>query len=141
MKQDNGDKLILDVPLFNGPFSITKPDSKGIITKPNLNNISREYARKLGGLSRSEVTMKEFEASEKLNKPATKENPTIHHIPTMEELKSMSAENLVKMIMSPDMAKSMNQPLRQMIILILQQREGNAFVQHLLGKPTGTKPK
>jgi hypothetical protein len=28
----------------------------------------------------------------------------------------------------------MQQPLRQMAIQILQQREGNAFVQRLLGK-------
>ena len=54
----------------------------------------------------------------------------------MEQLQAMSTHDLVKLLMSPDMAKPMNQTLRQMIIQLLQQREGNAFVQRLLGKPT-----
>jgi hypothetical protein len=33
----------------------------------------------------------------------------------------------------------MNAPLRQQIIKILQEREGNAFVQRLLGKNAGGK--
>jgi hypothetical protein len=54
----------------------------------------------------------------------------------MEQLKAMPTDKLVKLLMSLDMAHPMHQPLCQMVIQILQQREGNAFVQRLLGKPT-----
>jgi hypothetical protein len=35
--------------------------------------------------------------------------------------------------------KPVNAPLRQQIIKLLQEREGNAFVQRLLGKPAPGK--
>jgi hypothetical protein len=59
----------------------------------------------------------------------------------MEQLKGMATEELVKLLMSLEMAKPMNESLRQMIIQILQQREGNGFVQRLLGKSAGQKAK
>ena len=46
----------------------------------------------------------------------------------------MSTEELVKLLMSPELAQPVNAALRQQIIEILQERKGNAFVQHLLGK-------
>ena len=49
----------------------------------------------------------------------------------------MPTDKLVKLLMSPEMAQPTHQPLCQMIIQILQQREGNAFVQRLLGKSAG----
>lgn len=53
----------------------------------------------------------------------------------------MSTDELVKLLMSPEMSRPMNEPIRQQIIMILQEREGNAFVQRLLGKPAGLKAK
>jgi hypothetical protein len=78
--------------------------------------------------------MKELEPPAKSKSPTPKVVPSSHRIPTMEQLKTMSTDDLVKLLMNPDMAKPMHQPLRQMAIQILQQREGNAFVQRLLGK-------
>lgn len=46
---------------------------------------------------------------------------------------------IIKLLLSPELAKPVNTPLRQQIISILQQRKGNAFVQHLLGKGAGGK--
>jgi hypothetical protein len=54
----------------------------------------------------------------------------------MEQLRAMPTDKLVKLLMSPDMLQPMHQRLCQMIIQTLQQREGNAFVQRLLGKST-----
>jgi hypothetical protein len=54
----------------------------------------------------------------------------------MEQLRAMTTDKLVKLLMSLDMAQPMHQPLCHMIIQTLQQREGNAFVQRLLGKST-----
>jgi hypothetical protein len=45
----------------------------------------------------------------------------------------------MKFLLSPELAKPVNAPLRQQIIKILQQWEGNAFVQRLLGKGAGGK--
>ena len=78
--------------------------------------------------------MKELEPPGKSKSPTPKVVPSSHRTPTMEQLKTMSTDDLVKLLMNPDMAKPMQQPLRQMAIQILQQREGNAFVQRLLGK-------
>jgi hypothetical protein len=57
----------------------------------------------------------------------------------MELLYSMKTDELVKLLLSPELAKPVNAPLRQQIIKILQEREGNAFVQRLLGKGAGGK--
>lgn len=51
----------------------------------------------------------------------------------------MKTDELVKLLLSPELAKPVNAPLRQQIIKILQEREGNAFVQRLLGKGAGGK--
>ncbi|MCI0527507.1 MAG: hypothetical protein L0Y56_08710, partial [Nitrospira sp.] len=67
--------------------------------------------------------------------------PSPMHPPTREQLRAKTTDELVKLLMSPEMAKPMNAALRQQIIKILQEREGNAFVQRLLGKPAGQKPK
>ncbi len=80
--------------------------------------------------------MKELEPLDRSKIPVPKVVPSHSRTPTMEQLQAMSTHDLVKLLMSPDMAKPMNQTLRQMIIQLLQQREGNAFVQRLLGKPT-----
>jgi len=85
--------------------------------------------------------MKELEPTSKAANPPPKAAPSPARPPGMDQLKAMSTDELVKLLMSPDMAKPMNAPLREMIIQILQQREGNAFVQRLLGKPAGPKTK
>jgi hypothetical protein len=57
----------------------------------------------------------------------------------MEQLHAMPTNELVKMLMSPELVKPVNAMLRQQIIKLLQEREGNAFVQRLLGKPAPGK--
>jgi hypothetical protein len=49
-------------------------------------------------------------------------------------LKAMTTDELVKLLMSPEMARLMNEPIRQQIIKILQEREGNAFCPAPIGK-------
>jgi hypothetical protein len=49
----------------------------------------------------------------------------------------MPTDKLVKLLMSLDTAQPKNQSVCHMVIQILQQREGNAFVQRLLGKSAG----
>jgi hypothetical protein len=78
---------------------------------------------------------KDFET--KSTKPARKIIPISSRTPTMEQLSTRTTDELVKMLLSPDTAKPANAPLRQQIIKILQGREGNAFVQRLLGIGSG----
>jgi hypothetical protein len=85
--------------------------------------------------------MKELESPSKAKSPAPKVAPSASRPPTMEQLKAMTTDELVKMLMSPEMSRPMNEPIRQQIIEILQKREGNAFVQRLLGKAAGLKAK
>lgn len=80
---------------------------------------------------------KEFET--KSTKPVSKPPPISTRPPAMEQLYTMRTDKLVKLLMSPELAKPVNAPLRQIIVKILQQREGNAFVQRLLGKGAGGK--
>lgn len=56
------------------------------------------------------------------------------HSPTKEQIRSMATDELVRLIMSPEMARPANATVRQQIVEILQEREGNAFVERLLGK-------
>ncbi len=70
----------------------------------------------------------------KQTNPVSKPPPEVSHPPKMAQLHAMSTEELVKMLMNPELARSMNTALRQQIVKILQEREGNAFVQRLLGK-------
>lgn len=83
--------------------------------------------------------MKELDSPSKSTNPTNKAIPSPTRAPTMEQLRAMSTDELVKMLLSPEIAKPMNAPLRQQIITILQQREGNAFVQRLLGKSAEKK--
>jgi len=78
--------------------------------------------------------MKELEYMKKETNPVSKPPPEVSHPPKMAQLRTMSTEELVKLLMSPELAQPMNAVLRQQIIEILQEREGNAFVQRLLGK-------
>lgn len=55
----------------------------------------------------------------------------------MEQLLTRSTDELIRVLMSPDMNMPVNVPLRQLVIKILQERKGNAFVQALLGKTSG----
>jgi hypothetical protein len=80
--------------------------------------------------------MKEFESPDKSRPLVPKIVPSRSRAPTMEQLRAMTTDKLIKLLMSLDMAQPTNQPLCQMIIQTLQQREGNAFVQRLLGKST-----
>lgn len=58
--------------------------------------------------------------------------------PTKEQLLTRSTDELIRHLMSPELAIPVNASLRQLIIKILQERKGNAFVQSLLGgKTTG----
>jgi hypothetical protein len=87
-----------------------------------------------------EGLMKELESRGKSTNPASKGAPSTNRPPpTVEQLRAMPTDELVKMLMSPDMARPMNESLRQLIIRVLQQREGNIFVQRLLSK--GSSPK
>ena len=83
--------------------------------------------------------MKELEYLKKETNPVSKAPPEVSHPPKMEQLLAMSTEELVKLLMSPELARPMNAVLRQQIIEILQEREGNAFVQRLLGKTAEKK--
>ncbi len=83
--------------------------------------------------------MKEIEPLGKSKSTAPKVAPSSTRTPTMEQLHTMTTDELVKMLMSPEMSRPMNAALREQIIKILQQREGNAFVQRLLGKSAGKK--
>ncbi len=80
---------------------------------------------------------KEFET--KPSKPIVKPTQISSRTPTMEQLYTMKTDDLVKLLLSPELTKPVNAPLRQQIIRILQQREGNAFIQRLLGKGAGEK--
>ncbi len=80
---------------------------------------------------------KDFES--KTSKLIVKTTPITSRTPTMEQLYSMKTDDLVKLLLGPELAKPVNAPLRQQIIKILQEREGNAFVQRLLGKGAGGK--
>lgn len=74
---------------------------------------------------------KYFEA--KSPKPVSKPPPISSKSPRLEQLLAMTTDQLIKMLLSPEMARSENAPLRQQIIRLLQERKGNAFVQSLLG--------
>jgi hypothetical protein len=80
--------------------------------------------------------MKEFEYMKKEANPESKAPPKVSHPPKMAQLRTMPTEELVKLLMSPELAQPMNAVLQQQIIEILQEREGNAFVQRLLGTRT-----
>ena len=82
---------------------------------------------------------KEFET--RSAKPVSKPPIISSRPPTMEQLYTMRTDELVKLLLSPELARSMNAPMRQLIIKILQEREGNAFVQRLLGKGNADKRK
>lgn len=81
--------------------------------------------------------MQEFEFFNKTANPANKSAKTVSSPPTKEQLRTMTTDQLVRMLMGPELAKPVNAPLRQQVIKILQEREGNAFVQRLLGKGSG----
>lgn len=58
--------------------------------------------------------------------------------PTREQLVTRTTDELIRQLLSPGMNTPVNASLRQLIIKILQERKGNAFVQSLLGgKTTG----
>ncbi len=78
--------------------------------------------------------MKELELKKEASKPSQKLTPVPVKPPAYENLKAMSTDELVKLLMSPEMAQPANAAVRQQIIKILQDREGNAFVQRLIGK-------
>ena len=77
--------------------------------------------------------------SKPASSPIKKSPPVATKTPTMEQLHTMNTDDLVRLLMSPDMTKPVNAPMRQQIIKILQERKGNAFVQSLLGGKTAGK--
>ena len=83
--------------------------------------------------------MKELESPSKSTNPTSKAAPSTTHPPTVEQLRAMTTNELVRMLMSPEMARPMNSVFREQIMRILQEREGNAFVQRLLGTATSKK--
>jgi hypothetical protein len=72
-------------------------------------------------------------------KSITKHPPISSKTPTLEQLLAMPSDQLIKMLLSPEIAKSENAPLRQQIIRLLQEKKGNAFVQSLLGGKSSGK--
>ena len=83
--------------------------------------------------------MKELEYMKKDANSVSEAPPKVSHPPKVAQLRTMSTEELVKLLMSPELARSVNAVLRQQIIEILQEREGTAFVQRLLGKAAEKK--
>ncbi|MFZ3167620.1 MAG: hypothetical protein WA130_08395 [Candidatus Methanoperedens sp.] len=81
------------------------------------------------------MPLKEYET--KITKPIIKAPPIATQTPTMEQLHTMKTDDLVKLLLNPELAQPVNAPLRQAIIRLLQQREGNAFVKRVLGKGAG----
>jgi len=78
--------------------------------------------------------MKEQEHESKTANPVSKVIPPASRPQTLEQLRALTTDELVRMLMRPEMAMPANAELRKRIIMILQDREGNAFVQRLLGK-------
>jgi len=87
------------------------------------------------------IFMKDHELESNTPAPVRKVIQSVSKNPTMEQLQAMTTDQLVKLLLSPDMAKPVNSVLRQQVIKFLQEREGNAFVQRLLGKPAPGKSK
>jgi hypothetical protein len=85
--------------------------------------------------------MKEHEHEAKTPAPVRKVIQSVSKTPTMEQLQAMTTDQLVKLLLSPELGKPVNSVLRQQVIKLLQEREGNAFVQRLLGKPSPGKSK
>lgn len=83
--------------------------------------------------------MPEKEYESKTTKPIRKVVPISSRTPTIDQLYSMKTDELVKLLLSPELAKTVNAVLRQQVIKILQEREGNAFVQRVIGKPSPGK--
>jgi len=83
--------------------------------------------------------MKDQELESKTPAPVRKVIQSVSKTPTMEQLQAMTTDQLVKLLISPELAKPVNSILRQQIIKLLQEREGNAFVQRLIGKPAPGK--
>ncbi len=81
--------------------------------------------------------MNEFDFLSKTANPATKSAKAKSSPPTKDQLRTMTTDQLVRMLMSPEMSKPANAQLRQQVIKQLQEREGNAFVDRLLGKSSG----
>ena len=80
---------------------------------------------------------KDFET--KTTKPVSRVIPISTRIPNIEQLHAMKTDELVKLLLSPELAKPVNVLMRQQIIKLLQEREGNAFVQRLIGKQSPGK--
>jgi hypothetical protein len=78
--------------------------------------------------------MKELKFSKKTIKVSNNMSPSSTRPPTKEQLLALSTDELVKMLLNPDLFRAANESRRRQIIRILQEREGNAFVQRLLGK-------
>lgn len=66
--------------------------------------------------------------------PVRKSSPAAFKSPTIEKLRTLTTDELVKILLKPELSHSMNTGLRHQIIMILQEREGNSFVQRLFGK-------
>lgn len=78
--------------------------------------------------------MNELEYLPKTANPANKSAKAASSPPTKDQLHTMTTDQLVRMLMSADMSKPANISQRQQVIKLLQEREGNAFVDRLLGK-------
>lgn len=85
--------------------------------------------------------MKELELQKKLADTPAKPAPAVSNSPTPEKLHSLTTDDLVKLLMSPEISKPANAAVRLQIIRLLQEREGNAFVQRLLGREAGRMSK
>ncbi|MFZ3384032.1 MAG: hypothetical protein WA144_08915 [Candidatus Methanoperedens sp.] len=83
--------------------------------------------------------MPEKDFENKTTKPVSRVIPISTRIPNIEQLHAMKTDELVKLLLSPELAKPVNALMRQQLIKLLQEREGNAFVQRLIGKPAPGK--
>jgi hypothetical protein len=73
--------------------------------------------------------MKELEYMKKVANPVSKAPPKVSQPPKMKQLRTMSTDELFKLLMSPELAQPVNAAFRQQIIEIL--RNGKAL--HLPG--------
>ncbi|VVB85799.1 Uncharacterised protein [uncultured archaeon] len=85
--------------------------------------------------------MNELEYLSKAPNPVNKSAKAVSSPPTKDQIHTMTTDQLVKMLMSPEMSKPVNAAQRQQVIKILQEREGNAFVDRILGKSSGRTKK
>jgi hypothetical protein len=71
---------------------------------------------RLSKFKKREVFMKELEYMKKEANPVSKAPQKVSHPPKTEQLRTMTTEELVKLLMSPELAQPVNAALRQYVL-------------------------